>query len=107
MRAAIAILTTLGLAACAPSFPPIAQTPGDAASKSRIATAFPPGARADRLRATLLAEGFTITEDPATGFASAIERPQNLPCFSVTRIDWREDRRGRIAVIQAQRHACS
>lgn len=97
----------LALAGCAPSLPPIAALGGDAAFKARIAEAFPPGSRAERLRTALLRNGFVIVEDPQTGFASALDRPQNLPCYSVTRVDWREDKRGRIAIIQAQRHPCS
>ena len=38
---------------------------------------------------------------------SALDRPANLPCYSETRIDWTEDRRGRIVLIQAARHPCS
>ena len=106
-RLALPTCLALALSACASSFPPVARTEGDAAFKARIVTTYPPGSRADRLRAMLQAEGFKVSEDPATGFATALDRPQNLPCFSVTRIDWREDRRGRIAAIQAERHMCS
>lgn len=106
-RPLLAGALALAASACAPSYPPVADMRGDAAFKYRIATAFPPGSPAERLRATLLREGFVIQDDPRTGFASAIARPGNLPCWSETRIDWRENRRGRIVAIQAQRHVCS
>ncbi len=97
----------LALGACAPSYPPIAAIGGDAAFKARIATRFPQGSGADRLRAELAANGFALLEDPALRRFSAIDRPPNLPCFSETRVDWTEDRRGRIVLIQAARHSCS
>lgn len=97
----------VALSACAPGFPPIAAVGGDLAFKARIATRFPPGSRADRLRAELARNGFQTFDDPRTRFASAISAPENLPCYSVTRITWREDRRGRIVEIKAARQACS
>ena len=101
------LVVALALGACIPEHPPIASPGGDLAFKARIATRFPPGARAARLRAELAANGFQIFDDPRTRLASAISAPENLPCYSVTRIDWREDARGRIAIIQASRQACS
>lgn len=101
-------LALLSGAACAPSYPPIAgSVRGDAAFKARIATAYPPGSAASRLRAMLAAEGFRLIEDPVARRFSGLEAPPNLPCFSTTRIDWTEDRRGRILEIQAARHSCS
>ena len=107
MTRPLAVAACLALGGCAPSFPPIAEPGGDAAFKARIATAYRPGMRADALRARLVAEGFAIAEDRSTGFATALSTPDNLPCYSLTRIDWREDRRGRILVIQASRQACT
>ena len=67
--------------------PPIAAVGGDLAFKARIATRSPPGSRVNRLRAELAANGFRIVDDPRTRFGSAIAAPDNLPCYSVTRID--------------------
>lgn len=94
-------------AACAPSFPPIAATGGDSALKARIATTYPPGSSGDRLRGDLARQGFVVRYDPVTRYGSALDVPPNLPCLSETRIDWRENARGRIVVIQAARHVCS
>ena len=55
----------------------------------------------------LAREGFALLEDPVARRYSAILRPDNLPCYTATRIDWTEDRRGRIALIQAARHSCT
>ncbi|WP_133772617.1 hypothetical protein [Enterovirga rhinocerotis] len=111
-RAGSAVVAVLAVAAwlsaCAPSYPPVAESVrGDAAFKARIANGFPPGSPAARLRAMLAAEGFRLIEDPAARRFSALERPANLPCFSSTRIDWTEDARGRIVLIQAARQSCS
>jgi hypothetical protein len=97
----------LALSACMPEYPPLAAVSGDAAFKARVATRFPPGSRAGRLRAELAANGFQVFDDPQTRLATAVYTPQNLPCYSVTRIDWREDARGRVREIQASRQACS
>lgn len=102
-----AILLLAVPAACAPSFPPLAERGGDSAFKARIATAYPPGSSGERLRADLAGQGFTVVYDPTTRFGSALDVPPNLPCLSETRIDWRENARGRIVVIQAARHVCS
>lgn len=103
-----AVLLLLSAGGCAPSYPEVAASVrGDAAFKERIALAHPPGSSALRLRAMLAVNGFGLIEDRATRRFSAIETPANLPCFSTTRIDWTEDARGRIALIQASRHACS
>ncbi|WP_375461131.1 hypothetical protein [uncultured Enterovirga sp.] len=104
--AALAVLLAT-LPACAPSFRPIAEPGGDARFKARIATRYPPGSLGSRLRTELAAQGFVLLADPTGRRYSAIDRPDNLPCYSETRIDWNEDRRGRILVIQAARHACS
>ena len=107
--AAVAAATGLALLAsgCAPSYPPIARTGGDASFKYRIATHYPPGSRGERLRLELEREGFKIAVDPTGRRFTATDRPPNLPCFSGTRIDWNEDRRGRITIIQAARHSCT
>lgn len=105
MRIGSASLLSAG--ACAPVYPPVADIGGDLAFKARIAETFGPGSPAARLRAALLADGFTILDEPRTGFASALFRPSNLPCYTQVRIDWREDRRGRVMVIQAGRQACT
>lgn len=101
------LASLLAVPSCAPAYPPVAATGGDTAFKARIATDFPPGSSGERLRTELAREGFVIAGDPRTGFFSALDRPPNVPCFSETRIDWRENRRGRITVIQAARHACT
>lgn len=103
--AVVALLLSIG--ACAPVVPPIADTGGDLAFKARIATGHPPGSRAAPLRAELARQGFAIAEAGDPPVVSAVFRTQNLPCYSVVRIEWREDRRGRIAAIRAARQACS
>jgi hypothetical protein len=96
------------LCGCAPEFPPMATgLAGDHAFKARIAQTHGPGSSAGRLREVLVGEGFTVLFDPATRFGTALFRPQNLPCYGETRIDWQEDRRGRVARIQAQRQDCT
>lgn len=100
-------LLLLALAACAPAVPPVAGRGGDAAFKARIADRHPPGASGARLRAELAGQGFLFLEDSAARRYSALDRPANVPCLSETRIDWTEDRRGRIVRIQAARHPCS
>lgn len=103
-----ALVLVAGLAGCAPAFPPVATgVPGDHGFKARIARDYPPGSPARRLRDDLSAEGFVIAMDPVTGYGTALSRPANLPCFGETRIDWREDRRGRVVRVQAQRLDCS
>ena len=104
----LAALLALSLAGCAPSFPPIADGPGgDAAFKVRIATTYRPGSSGAALGADLAAQGFMIQADlPARRF-SALDTPGNLPCWSRTRVDWTEDRRGRIVEVQAGRNACT
>lgn len=103
--AALALLLAT-LPACAPSFPPIAAPQGDARFKALIATRYPPGSPGARLRADLAAQGFRILDDPVARRFSALDQPPNLPCFSETRVDWTEDRRGRIVLVQAARHGC-
>ena len=103
--AAAGLLATVQ--ACAPSLPPIAQGIGDTDFKARIADRFPPGSRAALLRRELARQGFAFLEDPLARRYSAIERPDNPLCFSETRIDWTENRQGRIVLIQAARHVCS
>ena len=100
-------LALLLVAGCAPQFPPLAERGGDAAFKARIAETYRPGTRGADLRAELLREGFTLLADPGARRYSGLFEPSNLPCFSSVRIDWTEDRRGHIALIQAQRHPCS
>ncbi len=108
MRLASVLVLTAALAGCAPAFPPIsAGLAGDHAFKERIARNHGPGSSAAILRAELIREGFTLFADPATRLNTALFRPQNLPCYSETRIDWQEDRRGRITRIQAQRTDCT
>ena len=107
-RALSGLALSTGLAACAPEFPPIvAGSAGDHVFKARIAQAYPPGSRAAAMRSELIREGFTLYDDRALRRHSAIYRAENLPCFSSVRIDWTEDRRGRIAEIQAQRADCT
>ena len=96
-----------GLGACAPSYPVIAEVRGDAAFKARIATRYPPGSSGQVLRTELARKNFQFIEDPTARRYSALEIPPNLPCFSQVRIDWTEDARGRIRLIQAARHSCS
>lgn len=72
-----------------------------------MAELYPPGSRGERLRAELSAQGFTIGGDPASGRWVAYDVPENLPCYSRTRVDWREDRRGRISILTAQRNSCT
>ena len=102
-----ALLLPALLGACAPTFALIAvNTPGDQGFKARIAQTYPPGSDPASLRAELAGQGFTIVADPAgRPRYSAILRGGNIPCLSYTRVDWNEDRRGRIAVIQAERLA--
>ena len=108
MRLASVLILTAALAGCAPAFPPIsAGLSGDYAFKARIARNHGPGSSAAILRAELISEGFTLFADPATRLNTALFRPENLPCYSETRIDWQEDRRGRIKSIQAQRGDCT
>jgi hypothetical protein len=108
VRLASALLLATVLAGCAPTFPPIAdRLAGDHAFKARIARNHGPGSSADSLRAELFREGFTLVADPVTRLNTALFRPENLPCYSETRIDWQEDHRGRITRIQAQRNDCS
>lgn len=106
MRRLAALALLLALPACAPSFPPIAEPRGDARFKALIATRYPPGSPGARLRADLAAQGFVLLEDAAARRYSAIDRPPNLPCLSETRVDWTENRRGRIVLVQAGRQAC-
>lgn len=101
------LVSLLAAASCAPVYSPLAATGGDTAFKARIATDFPPGSPGERLRVELAREGFVIASDQTTGLFSALDRPPNVPCFSETRIDWHENRRGRITVIQAARHSCT
>lgn len=104
---AAALLAALAAASCGPRYPAIADLGGDAAFKAFIAQRYGPGTRAARLREELAREGFGLLEDPLGRRYSAILRPDNLPCYSETRIDWTEDRHGRIALIQAARHSCT
>lgn len=105
---ALASALLAGLSACAPEFPPIvAGTAGNHVFQARIAQAYPPGSRAAPMRAELIEEGFTLYDDRVLRRHSAIFRAENLPCFSSVRIDWTEDRRGRITQIQAQRADCT
>lgn len=106
-RLCTALATLLFVAGCAPQVPSLAEPGGDAAFKARIAETYRPGRRGADLRAELFREGFTLLADPGAGRYSALFEPSNLPCFTSVRIDWTEDRRGRIALIQAQRHPCS
>ena len=107
MRPILAVAVIAALAGCAPAFPPIsAGLAGDHAFKARIARNHGPGSSASLLRTELVREGFTVYADPATRLNTALFRPDNLPCYSETRIDWQEDRRGRITRIQAQRGDC-
>jgi len=107
-KRAAGICLLLALAGCAPAYPPVAEgLRGDASFKARIASTYPPGSPAARLRAMLAADGFRLIEDPASRRYSALREPPNLPCFSTTRIDWTEDARGRIREIQAARHSCA
>jgi hypothetical protein len=104
---ALASLALL-LAGCAPTFPPIAaNVPGDPGFKDRIARAYPPGSEGARLAADLAAERFVLTSDPAARRVSATYRADNIPCASQVRVEWTEDRRGRIVEVQAQRLDCS
>lgn len=96
------------LSACAPEYPPIAAgLAGDQAFKARIARNNGPGSPAGRLREELALEGFTIYARPYGRRYRAVLQAQNFPCFSLTQIDWTEDRRGRIVEIAAQRHECT
>jgi hypothetical protein len=105
---ALVVAAACLLSACAPTFPPIASTPvGDHGFKARIATMHPPGSRAAGLRGELAREGFVVVGADEGRINSAFWGADTLPCFSRVRIDWTEDRRGRISRIQAQRHDCS
>lgn len=107
-RIAVAAAGALAMSACVPILPPIAaEVAGDAAFKSRIATTFPPGSRSAVLRAELEAEGFRVYDDLTGTRHTATYAATFLPCDIEVRVDWTEDRRGRIARIQAQRHDCS
>jgi hypothetical protein len=108
-RAPLALASlVLLLAGCAPTFPPIAvNAPGDQGFKQRIAQTYPPGSDPAPLRAELAAEGFVLTTDPTGRRVSALYRADNIPCASYVRVDWNEDRRGRITAIQAERVDCS
>ena len=84
------------------------NVPGDQGFKVRIAKTYPPGSDPAPLRAELAAQGFTLVADPlGRRRYSAVLRGDNIPCASYTRVDWNEDRRGRIAVIQVERLDCS
>ncbi len=108
VRLASALALAAALAGCAPEFPPIsAGLAGDHAFKARIARNHGPGSSAATLREELIRQGFTLYADPVTRLNTALFRPENLPCYSETRIDWQEDRRGRITRIQAQRNDCT
>lgn len=103
-----ACLVVALLAGCAPAFPPIAAGPGgDAAFKARIATSYPPGSSGVLLAELLVGQGFTVQSDLPSRRFTALATPDNLPCYSRTRVDWTEDRRGRILQVQAQRSLCS
>ena len=92
---------------CTPVLPPIADTGNDAAFKSEVALRYGPGTPAATLRATLADQGFVVASSEVPRFRySATKGEANLPCFSYVRIDWNEDRRGRIALIQASRLQC-
>ena len=59
------------------------------------------------LRDELLRENFRLAGDDALRAYTATFAPPNLPCHSLTRIAWSEDRRGRITRITAERHDCT
>ena len=95
------------IAACEPAYPPIADVTHDSDFKYLIATRYGEGTPAAALRARLAGEGFVVTASEAPGFRySATRGETNLPCFSYVRVDWNEDRRGRISLIQASRLQC-
>lgn len=100
-------LILAALSACAPIFPPIADAGSDSGFKYWIATHYGPGTRAAALRADLAAQNFefSVSEAPRFRFSATKAEP-NLPCFSYVRVDWNEDRRGRISLIQATRLQC-
>ena len=106
-RQLILIVTCAVTAACTPVLPPIADVGNDAAFKSAIARRYGPGTPAAALRSDLLREGFTSAMSDVRGFRySAVKAEPNLPCFSYVRVDWNEDGRGRISLIQASRLQC-
>ena len=98
----------LVIAACEPVYPPIAAgVAHDSEFKYLIATRYGPGTPASVLRSELGAEGFVFSAAEAPGFRySATKGETNLPCFSYVRVDWNENRRGRISLIQAARLQC-
>ena len=105
-KTSLLLLLALALAGCAPTAPPIAFG-GDAAFKARMAERYPPGTPGERLRAELGAAGLRI-EGTAEGRRwIAYDVPENLPCYGRTRVDWREDGRGRVTILTAQRAECS
>jgi hypothetical protein len=106
MRALVPILLASALAGCAPTAPPVAFG-GDAAFKARMADRFPPGTPGARVRDELGAAGLAIEGTPDGRRWIAYDVPENLPCYSRTRVDWREDARGRVALLTAQRAECS
>lgn len=96
------------LGACDPVYPPIAAgVAHDSGFKALIATRYGPGTPAAVLRRELAAEEFVFTASEARGFRYRAVKPEpNLPCFSNVAIDWNEDSRGRISLIQASRLQC-
>jgi hypothetical protein len=109
LRRALALAPLLLLmAACEPVYPPIAAgVAHDSEFKYLIATRYGPGTPAAVLRAELAGEGFVFTAGEVPGFRySATKGETNLPCFSYVRVDWNEDRRGRISLVQASRLQC-
>ena len=103
---ALALLIA-ALGACTPLYPPIADAGSDSGFKYWIATRYGPGTRAEILRAELAKQEFVFGPSEAPRFAfSATKGATNLPCFTYVRIDWNEDRRGRISLIQAARLQC-
>lgn len=106
MRPLAPLVVAAILAGCAPTAPPIAFG-GDAAFKARMAERYPPGSPGARLRTDLAAEGLRIEGTPDGRRWIAYDAPENLPCYGRTRIDWREDLRGRVTLLTAQRAECS
>jgi hypothetical protein len=103
---ALALLIA-ALGACTPLYPPIADAGSDSGFKYWIATRYGPGTRAEILRADLAKQGFAFAPSEAERFRySATKAETNLPCFTYVRVDWNEDRRGRISLIQASRLQC-
>jgi hypothetical protein len=100
-------LLILGLGACEPLYPPIADAGSDSGFKYWIATHYGPGSRSDALRRDLTAQGFVYSVSEAPDFRySATKAETNVPCLTYVRVDWNEDRRGRISLIQASRLQC-